>query len=305
MLDLAILIPVYNEEKTITKVIDDFYSVLPNNSKIYVYDNNSIDNSYDIAVKSGKAVVKTERKQGKGNVVRTMFSEIDAKVYVLVDADDTYFASDLSNLVEPILSENMDMVIGDRLSSSYFLENKRKFHNFGNILMKKLINTIFKSNVNDIMTGYRSFSRRFVKTYPCTSKGFEVETEMTIYAIDKNLNIKNVVIKYKDRIGNSPSKLNTISDGFKVIFTFFKYFALYKPFLFFNIIAIMILLLASILIIPILVEFSRTHLVPRFPTLIVSGFLYIISVQCFFTGTILELINQNNRQEYEYKLLKN
>lgn len=301
---LAILIPVFNESKTIKKVIDDFYDVLPDNSKIYVYDNNSNDDSYDIAVNTNKCIVKKETKQGKGNVVRRMFREVEAESYVLVDADNTYNAKDLEKLIAPIFENNADMVIGDRLSSSYFKENKRRFHNFGNVLMKTLINLFFKSNIKDIMTGYRSFSRKFVKTYPCLSKGFEIETEMTIHAIDKNLNTENVVIDYKDRPEDSPSKLNTIKDGIKVVFTFIKYFALYKPLNFFSVIAFIVFVIATVLFVPILVEFNVIHLVPRFPTLIVAGFLYIVSLQCFFTGLTLELINKNNRQEFEYKLIK-
>jgi glycosyltransferase involved in cell wall biosynthesis len=302
MLNVAILIPAYNEEKTITKVIDDFYKILPENSKIFVYDNNSTDKTCDLVLESKKAVLKKETKQGKGNVVRAMFHDIDASIYVLVDADDTYNANDLNKLINPIINSNADMVIGDRLSGAYFSENKRQFHGFGNELMRNLINYFFKSNINDVMTGYRAFSRRFVKTYPCLSKGFEVETEMTIHAIDKNLNIENVVIAYKDRPEDSPSKLNTQIDGIKVVLTFIKYFALYKPLTFFSIFAVLIFVVSTILIIPILNEFRLTHLVPRFPTLITCGFLYIVSLQCFFTGLTLELINKSNRQEFEYKL---
>ena len=301
--NVAILIPMFNESKTIAKVIDDFYAVLPENSNIYVYDNNSIDDSYEIVKKNGKAILRREFLQGKGNVVRRMFREIDAKIYVMVDADDTYSANDINKLIEPIINNGADMVVGDRLSSSYFTENKRKFHSFGNVLMKNLINFFFNANVSDIMTGYRAFNRSFVKTYPCLSKGFEIETEMTIHAIDKNLNIKNVIIDYKDRPLDTPSKLNTISDGIKVILTFIKYFALYKPFIFFNIIALFLFILSTILLVPILIEYQSTHLVPRFPTLIVSGFLYIATLQCFFTGLTLELINKSNRQEFENKLI--
>lgn len=301
--NVAILIPMFNESKTIAKVIDDFYAILPENSNIYVYDNNSTDDSYEIVKKNGKAILRREFLQGKGNVVRRMFREIDAKIYVMVDADDTYNANDINKLIEPIINYGADMVIGDRLSSSYFTENKRKFHSFGNVLMKNLINFFFNANVSDIMTGYRAFNRSFVKTYPCLSRGFEIETEMTIHAIDKNLNIKNVIIDYKDRPFDIPSKLNTISDGIKVILTFIKYFALYKPFIFFNIIALFLFILSTILLIPILIEYQRTHLVPRFPTLIVSGFLYIATLQCFFTGLTLELINKSNRQEFENKLI--
>lgn len=301
--NVAILIPMFNESKTIAKVIDDFYAVLPENSNIYIYDNNSTDDSYEIVKKNGKAILRREFLQGKGNVVRRMFREIDAKIYVMVDADDTYNANDVNKLIEPIINYGADMVVGDRLSSSYFTENKRKFHSFGNVLMKNLINFFFNANVSDIMTGYRAFNRSFVKTYPCLSRGFEIETEMTIHAIDKNLNIKNVIIDYKDRPLDTPSKLNTISDGIKVILTFIKYFALYKPFIFFNIIALFLFILSTILLVPILIEYQSTHLVPRFPTLIVSGFLYIATLQCFFTGLTLELINKNNRQEFENKLI--
>ena len=301
--NVAILIPMFNESKTLAKVIDDFYAVLPENSNIYIYDNNSTDDSYEIVKKNGKAILRREFLQGKGNVVRRMFREIDAKIYVMVDADDTYNANDVNKLIEPIINYGADMVVGDRLSSSYFTENKRKFHSFGNVLMKNLINFFFNANVSDIMTGYRAFNRSFVKTYPCLSRGFEIETEMTIHAIDKNLNIKNVIIDYKDRPLDTPSKLNTISDGIKVILTFIKYFALYKPFIFFNIIALFLFILSTILLVPILIEYQSTHLVPRFPTLIVSGFLYIATLQCFFTGLTLELINKNNRQEFENKLI--
>lgn len=301
--NVAILIPMFNESKTIAKVIDDFYAVLPENSNIYVYDNNSTDDSYEIVKKNGKAILRREFLQGKGNVVRRMFREIDAKIYVMVDADDTYNANDVNKLIEPIINYGADMVVGDRLSSSYFTENKRKFHSFGNVLMKNLINFFFNANVSDIMTGYRAFNRSFVKTYPCLSRGFEIETEMTIHAIDKNLNIKKVIIDYKDRPLDTPSKLNTISDGIKVILTFIKYFALYKPFIFFNIIALFLFILSTILFVPILIEYQSTHLVPRFPTLIVSGFLYIATLQCFFTGLTLELINKSNRQEFENKLI--
>ena len=303
MLDLAILLPVFNEEKTIQKVIEDFYCILPNNAQIFVYDNNSTDNSYNIAKSTNKAIVRKEAKQGKGNVARTMFQDIDAKVYVLVDADDTYSANDLDRITNPIINNNIDMVVGDRLSGAYFTENKRRFHSFGNNLMKTLVNSLFKSKVSDIMTGYRAFSRRFVKTFPCLSNGFELETEMTIHALDKNLNIENVPIDYKDKPKNSPSKLNTLQDGIRVIFTFIKYYALYRPLMFFGFFTIVIFIVATILIIPVLYEYNQTHLVPRFPTLITAGFLYIASLQCFFTGLTLELINKNNRQEFEYKLM--
>ena len=300
---VAVLIPVYNEEMTLLKVIDDFYDNLPEGSKIYVYDNNSTDKSYEIAVNSNKAIVRKEHLKGKGNVIRRMFREIDAKIYVMVDADDTYNAKDVSRLIAPIVEHDADMIVGDRLSSTYFTENKRRFHNFGNVLMKFLINTFFKSNVDDIMSGYRAFSRRFVKTYPCLAHGFEVETEMTIHCIDKNLLVENVVVDYKDRQAGSVSKLNTIADGIKVILTFLKYFALYRPFIFFNFIAIILFVISAAMFIPILIEFKLTHLVSRFPTLIVCVTVFLSSIQCFFTGITLELINKTNRQEFEYKLI--
>ena len=308
--NIAVLIPMYNESKTIIKVITDFLNAIPDNSKVYVYDNNSTDGSYDL-VKSYKQnngcvhqlIIRKENKQGKGNVVRRAFREIDASIYVIVDADDTYNVLDINKLIQPIISEDIDMVIGDRLSGKYFTENKRKFHNFGNLLMKNLINIFFNSKIDDVMTGYRAFSRRFVKTFPCLSKEFEIETEMTIHAIDKRLNIKNIVVDYKDRPDDSPSKLNTIPDGIKVVITFIKYYILYKPLYFFSFISIVLFILSTILLIPIIVQFSIIHLVPRFPTLIACGFIYIASLICFFTGIILELINKNNRQEFEYKLL--
>lgn len=303
--NIAILIPVYNEEKTICKVIEDFNSKISSDSHIYVYDNNSTDNSYELVKKQGIAILRREYKQGKGNVVRRMFREIDAKIYVMVDGDDTYSAEDLEKLIKPIIEKDTDMVIGDRLSSTYFTENKRNFHNFGNILMKNLINIFFKSNIKDIMTGYRAFNRKYVKTYACLSKGFEIETEMTIHAIDKNLNIENVTISYKDRPEDSISKLNTFKDGFLVIVTFIKYLALYKPLFFFSCIALLLVIIATIGFLPILVEYKVTHLVPRFPTLIVCLFVYLAAIQSLFAGLILELINKNNRMEFEHKLLRN
>ncbi len=302
--DIAVLIPVYNEERTIGKVIEDFSKVLPKNSHIYVYDNNSTDNSFVIAQDTNKAICRKEQNQGKGNVIRRMFREVDASIYVIVDADNTYNPNDLIRIIGPIQNNNVDMVVGDRLSSSYFVENKRMFHNFGNVLMKRLVNFFFYSNIKDVMTGYRAFSRRFVKTFPCLSKGFEVETEMTIHAIDKNLNIENVIVDYKDRPMGSYSKLNTITDGISCFFTFVKFFILYRPLMFFGLVAIILFTIATILICPIFIEYGKTRLVPRFPTLMGSIFIYTIAVQSFFTGLILEILNNNNRQEFEYKLIE-
>ena len=227
---IAVLIPCYNEEKTIYKVIKDFHEALPN-AIIYVYNNNSNDNTVKLAEKAG-AVVRNEYMQGKGNVIRRMFREIDAECYIMTDGDDTYPANDASEMANLVLQHHADMVIGDRLSSTYFTENKRLFHNFGNAIVRKLINTLFHSNIKDIMTGYRAFSYEFVKTFPVLSKGFEIETEMTIHAIDKNMQIENYIIEYRDRPKGSFSKLNTCSDGLKVLMMIFKLYRIYNPFCF-------------------------------------------------------------------------
>lgn len=303
MANIAILIPCFNESLTIGKVISDFNRCIPE-AKIYVYDNNSIDDTVEVA-KKAEALVCYERRQGKGNVMRTMFREIDADCYLIVDGDDTYFAEDARIMVNLVLSENADMVIGDRLSSTYFKENKRLFHNIGNRLVRLLINKIFKSNIKDIMTGYRAFSKMFVKNYPVISKGFEIETEMTIHALDKNFNIREVPVKYKDRPEGSSSKLNTFSDGYKVLKTIAKLFRDYKPYAFFTSIAIIGIFIATILFVPILVEFLNTGIVPRFPTLIVSVTLYIISILIWICGIILEVIVNKHRQLYELLLNKN
>lgn len=303
MSKIAVLIPCYNECLTIEKVVKDFKNVLPE-AKIYVYDNNSIDKSDEIAKKAG-AIVRYERRQGKGNVMRTMFREIDADCYLIVDGDDTYPAENARHMVEMVINENADMVIGDRLSSTYFTENKRKFHNFGNRLVRFLINRIFNSSINDIMTGYRAFSRSFVKNYPVISKGFEIETEMTIHALDKNFYVREIPIIYRDRPIGSASKLNTFSDGFKVIKTIARLFRDYKPYVFFSIITLIGILTATVLFIPILLEFLSTGEVPRFPTLIVSVSLYIISVLMWICGIILEVIANKHKQLYEILLHKN
>jgi glycosyltransferase involved in cell wall biosynthesis len=300
---IAVLIPCYNESMTIEKVIKDYANAIPE-ADIYVYDNNSTDNTADIAQKAG-AIVRYERRQGKGNVMRTMFREIDADCYLIVDGDDTYSAEDARMMVNLVLSENADMVIGDRLSSTYFTENKRLFHNTGNRLVRFLINKIFQSNIKDIMTGYRAFSKVFVKNYPVISKGFEIETEMTIHALDKNFNIREVPITYKDRPEGSNSKLNTFSDGFKVLKTIARLFRDYKPYAFFTLIAAIGILFATILFIPILLEFLNTGIVPRFPTLIVAVTIYIISILMWICGIILEVIVNKHRQLYEILLNKN
>ncbi len=300
--EIAVLIPCYNESKTIEKVVNEFKEALPN-AVIYVYDNNSSDGTDEIAKKAG-AVVRYEHQQGKGNVIRRMFSEIDAKCYIMVDGDDTYPATNVKEMADKILIDRADMVVGDRLSSTYFKENKRPFHNFGNSLVRGSINMLFKSDIKDIMTGYRAFSYRFVKTFPVLSKGFEIETEMSIHAVDKNMYVENVVIDYRDRPEGSSSKLNTYSDGFKVLRTIARLFRTYRPGQFFGIISLILVLLALIFIIPVVIEFVQTGLVPRFPTLIVCGFAVIAAIQSFFSGQILKTIYQKNRQDFEMDLYR-
>lgn len=299
---IAVLIPCYNESRTIEKVVADYKTALPE-AVIYVYDNNSTDGTDEIARNAG-AVVRYEYQQGKGNVIRRMFADIDAECYVMVDGDDTYPAESAPEMCSRILDRKVDMVIGDRLSSTYFEENKRPFHNFGNSLVRKAINILFGSDIKDIMTGYRAFSYRFVKSFPVLSKGFEIETEMTIHAVDKNMAMENVVIEYRDRPEGSESKLNTYSDGFKVLGTILRLFRNYRPFQFFGIVALVLAALSVIFAIPVLVEFIETGLVPRFPTLIVCGFVMMAAIQSLFSGMLLETIVQRNRQEFELELYK-
>lgn len=299
---IAVLIPCYNESKTIEKVVTDFRKQLPE-AVIYVYDNNSTDGTDEIARKAG-AVVRYEFQQGKGNVIRRMFAEIDAQCYVMVDGDDTYPADQVKQMVDKVLINRADMVVGDRLSSTYFEENKRPFHNFGNSIVKASINALFKNDIKDIMTGYRAFSYRFVKTFPVLSKGFEIETEMSIHAIDKNMYVENVVIEYRDRPQGSESKLNTYSDGFKVIKTIIKLFRTYRPMGFFGLISVILFLLAMVFVIPVVVTYVKTGLVPNFPTLIVCGFATIAAIQSLFAGLILQTIYQKNRQDFEMVLYR-
>lgn len=299
---IAILIPCYNESKTIEKVVRDFKNILPE-ATIYVYDNNSKDGTDEIARKAG-AVVRYEHQQGKGNVIRRMFSEIDAECYLMVDGDDTYPAEAAPKMVEKILNDKADMIVGDRLSSTYFEENKRPFHNFGNSIVRWSINTLFKNDIKDIMTGYRAFSYRFVKTFPVLSKGFEIETEMSIHAVDKNMFVENVIIDYRDRPEGSESKLNTYSDGFKVLMTIMRLFRTYRPGGFFGIIAALLTIIAIVFFIPVLITFSKTGLVPQFPTLIVCGFVMVAAIQSFFAGLVLKTIYQKNRQDFEMDLYR-
>lgn len=299
---VAVLIPCYNEAVTIEKVVNDFRSVLPE-STVYVYDNNSNDDTASIAARAG-AVVRHEYQQGKGNVIRRMFREIDAECYIMVDGDDTYPAEYAREMADLVLEKKADMVVGDRLSSTYFTENKRPFHNFGNSLVRASINTLFKSNIQDIMTGYRAFSYQFVKTFPVISKGFEIETEMSIHAVDKNLYVENVIVNYRDRPEGSESKLNTFADGFKVIRTILRLWKNYRPLAFFSLLGILLVILSAIFFIPIIVEFLRTGMVDRFPTLIVCGFTVIAAILSFFSGLILDTIRQKNRQDFEMELIR-
>ena len=299
---IAVLIPCYNESKTIEKVVKDYKEVLPE-ADIYVYDNNSTDGTDKIAKKAG-AIVRYEYKQGKGNVIRSMFKDIDADCYLMIDGDDTYPKENAREMCELILEQKADMVIGDRLSSTYFQENKRPFHNFGNVLVRGLINTLFKSNVRDIMTGYRAFSYDFVKTFPVLSKGFEIETEMTIHSLDKNFALKEIPVEYRDRPTGSVSKLNTFSDGFKVLKTIGRLFKEYKPTIFFGIISLFFFIISLIFGIPVFVEYFQTHLVKRFPTLIFAGFMLMISVLSIVCGIILEVVVKKQHQLFELILIR-
>ena len=297
---VAVLVPCYNEGKTIEKVVTDFKRVLPE-AVIYVYDNNSTDGTAEIAAKAG-AVVRHEYYQGKGNVIRRMFQEVDAECYLMVDGDDTYPAESAREMADKVLERNVDMVVGDRLSSTYFEENKRPFHNFGNSIVRWGINTFFKNDIKDIMTGYRAFSYRFVKTFPVLSKGFEIETEMSIHAIDTNMFVENVVIDYRDRPEGSVSKLNTYSDGIKVIGTIVRLFQTYRPLAFFGTVAAILMVLAIGFFIPVWITYADTGMVPNFPTLIVCGFVALASIQSFFAGLILQTMYRKNRQDFEMQL---
>lgn len=297
---VAVLIPCYNEEKTIGKVVRDFKTALPD-AVIYVYNNNSTDRTAEIAEAEG-AVVRNEYKQGKGNVIRRMFREIDAECYIMTDGDDTYPASSAGEMVDLVLNRKVDMVVGDRLSSTYFEQNKRPFHNFGNALVRRAINILFHNDIKDIMTGYRAFSYEFVKTFPVLSKGFEIETEMSIHAVDKNMFVENVVIDYKDRPEGSVSKLNTVSDGIKVLKTIARLYRNYKPMGFFGTLAAVLFLLATAFFIPVVIEFVETGLVPQFPTLIMCGFTAIAAIQSLFVGLQLQTALQKNRQDFEMNL---
>lgn len=296
---IAVLIPCYNEEKTVEKVVKDAKNALPE-AVIYVYDNNSSDRTVELAQNAG-AVVRHEYMQGKGNVIRRMFREIDALCYVMVDGDDTYPMEYAGEMVEKVLKYNSDMVVGDRLSSTYFTENKRPFHNFGNSLVRGSINHLFDCRVKDIMTGFRAFSYGFAKTFPILSKGFEIETEMTIHAVYNNMQIDNVIVEYRDRPEGSTSKLNTFADGYRVLGTIARLYKDYKPFGFFSIFALVLALISVGFFIPILAEFFATGLVSKFPTLFVCGFVMLAAVQSFFAGMILSNMAMKNRRDFEYR----
>ena len=299
---IAVLIPCYNEEKTVEKVVSDFKRVLPE-AVVYVYNNNSSDRTAELAAKAG-AIVRNEYMQGKGNVIRRMFREIDAQCYIMADGDDTYPAEDAPEMARLVLEQQADMVVGDRLSSTYFTENTRPFHNLGNRLVRGSIQLLFRNNIKDIMTGYRAFSYEFVKTFPVISKGFEIETEMSIHAVNANMHLENVIIGYRDRPEGSVSKLNTYSDGLKVLKTIVKLYRVYKPLGFFGLISAFLFLLAALFFIPVLNTYAQTGLVPNFPTLIVCGFTVMASFQSLFSGLILETIRQKNRQDFEINLIR-
>lgn len=298
---IAVLIPCYNESQTIAKVVSDFKKSLPE-AKIYVYDNCSTDHT-DLIARQAGAIVRYEDKQGKGNVLRRMFREIDAECYILVDGDDTYPAEYAGEMADLVLNHQKDMVIGDRLSSTYFTENKRAFHNFGNRLVRLLINALFKSELRDIMTGYRAFNYQFVKSFPVLYRGFEIETEMTIHAVDKNMNIGSVIVDYRDRPAGSESKLNTFSDGIAVLKTIGNLWKNYKPLHFFSILSLLLVIVAALVFVPVVfIPYLKTGLVANFPTLIVCGFVVIAALISFFTGLILDSIIKKEKREFEFRL---
>ena len=297
---ICILIPCYNEAQTIEKVVRDFKDVLPT-ATVYVYDNNSTDSTAELAQKAG-AIVRHEYQQGKGNVMRRMFREIEADAYILVDGDDTYPAEAAPEMVRLVLEKQADMVVGDRLSSTYYTQNKRPFHNFGNDLVRFCTNHLFGGEIKDIMTGYRAFSYQFVKSYPVLSKGFEIETEMTIHALQRNMQVENVVIEYRDRPEGSESKLNTYSDGFKVLRTILRLYKNYRPFAFFGLISAVLAVLGIGFLIPVLQAYFATGLVSRFPTLIVCGLTLVAALLTFMSGVILDSQLSKDKRDFEFQL---
>lgn len=298
---IAVLIPCYNEEKTIEKVVTDTKNALPE-AAVYVYDNNSCDKTVELARKAG-AIIRYERKQGKGNVIRRMFREIEAQCYIMIDGDDTYPLEYARQMADKVLCEEADMVVGDRLSSTYYQENKRPFHNMGNSLVKGSINVLFHSEIQDIMTGYRAFSYQFVKSFPVLSKGFEIETEMTIHAVYNNMQVDNVIVNYRDRPEGSVSKLNTYSDGLRVLKTIMKMFRQYKPLAFFTVFALFLTIVSAGFFIPVLIDFMETGMVDKFPTLIVCGFVELAAIQSVFAGLILHNLGVKERRDFELYLI--
>ena len=297
---IAVLIPCYNEAKTIAKVVRDYRAALPE-ATVYVYDNNSSDGTDAIAREAG-ATVRYEHRQGKGNVIRTMFREIDADAYLMIDGDDTYPAENAREMIDRVLTRKADMVVGDRLSSTYFTENKRPFHGVGNKLVRGLVNRIFHGTITDLMTGYRAFSYQFVKSFPVLSQGFEIETEMSIHALDKNLSVECVPVEYRDRPADSPSKLNTYSDGMRVLRTVARLYKEYRPLSFFGLFAALFGVVGVVMFVPVLLEYFRTGLVPRFPTLIVSGVLMTLALLMLVCGLILDTVAKKHRQLFEVNL---
>ncbi len=294
---IAVLLPCYNEEKTIGKVVRDFRAALPE-AVIYVYDNNSTDNTAREARKAG-AVVRSEPRQGKGHVIRAMFREIDARCYLMADGDDTYPAGQARELIAPVLRGEADMVVGDRLSSTYFTENTRRFHGGGNLLVRRLVNLFFHGNLTDIMTGYRAFSPEFVKSFPVLSGGFEIETEMSIHALDSHLKVCSVPVQFRERPAGSESKLNTVSDGMRVLRTILRLFRDYKPLFFFSMIAALLILIGVVLLVPVFAEFFRTGLVPRFPTLFFGSILCLAGFCSLICGLVLHTQGMHHRQMSE------
>lgn len=297
---IAVLVPCYNEAETITKVVSDFRKELPD-AEIYVYDNNSTDGTGELARQAG-AIVRREPRQGKGNVLRSMFRDISADCYVLVDGDDTYPAEAAPILCDMVLNQQVDMAVGDRLSGTYFTENKRAFHNFGNQLVRNSVNFFFRGNIHDIMSGYRAFSPAFVKSFPVLSKGFEIETEMTIHALDKNMNVSEIPIQYRDRPEGSVSKLNTFSDGMKVIFTIFKLYKDYRPLPFFSIIALLLALCSGVIGGPSLFEFFYTGYTDHVFMLLISGFVMLAGMLSLSCGLILDTETKRAKQDFEVRM---
>ena len=302
MSKIVVLIPCYNEALTVAKVVRDYHKALPE-AEIYVYDNNSTDHT-DVIAQTAGAMVRHEHRQGKGNVVRSMFRDIEADCYLMIDGDDTYPADNAREMCDAVLKNGADMVIGDRLSVTYFEENKRPFHGFGNVLVRKFINALWhpKEEIKDVMTGYRAFSPLFVKSFPVLSQGFEIETEMTIHALDNNLYIKSLPVVYRDRPMGSNSKLNTYRDGMKVLLTIFNLYRYYKPLKFFGVVAVLLALLSAVLFVPVFFEYMQTGLVPRFPTLIVSGFSMLAAILAFSCGLILDTHAKNSRKHMEVQM---